>query len=70
MVSDDDLGAIRIAYRAIDKDMAGYVTYLMASYESGISLRRLIPIVKWMEKKGMARRTVNRMGKGYAFKLM
>jgi hypothetical protein len=69
-VSDDDLEAIRFACRVIDSGMIGYVTYLIVSEESGISLRRLMPIVKWMEKKGMARRTVNRMGKGYAFKLV
>jgi hypothetical protein len=54
----------------METGIGGYVTYVQASERSGVSLRRLIPIVKWMEKAGRARRTVNRMGKGYAFKLI
>lgn len=68
-VSDEDVKMIGWAYGRIEKDVTGYVTYLDTSEESGIGLRRLIPIIKWMERQGRARRTVNRMGKGFAFKL-
>ena len=69
-VAEDDLVLIRYAYGQMAKDVTGYVSYLRVSERSGISLRRLMPMVKWMEKQGMARRTVNRMGKVYAFKLI
>ena len=68
-VADNDLNAIKYAYKTIEKDLTGYVSYLRVSETSEISLKQLIPIVKWMEKHGVARRTVDRMGKGFAFKL-
>ena len=68
-VAEDDLEAIRYACGQQDKDVTGYVSYLRISEATGIGLRRLMPIVKWMEKQGMARRTGNRMGKVHAFKL-
>ena len=69
-VADDDLASIRYVYEQMDKGGTGYVSYLRVSEDSGISLRRLMPIVRWMEKQGTARRTINRMGKAYAFKLI
>jgi putative nucleotidyltransferase with HDIG domain len=69
-VSDEDVAAIRRVYDELPKDFTGYVTYLSASEKTDIGLRRLMPIVKWLEKEGKARRTVDRMGKGYAFKLV
>jgi hypothetical protein len=68
-VAEQDVEAIVFAYRGLEKGFAGYVTYVQISEKTGISLRRLIPIVKWLERSQKARRTVNRMGKGYAFKL-
>lgn len=70
MVAESDLDSIRYSYKNAPKDFTEYVDYLTIAKATNISLRRLIPIIKWMEKEGIAKRTINRMGKGYAFKLM
>jgi len=69
-VSDKDVTLIREAYEELPKDHTGYVNYQRMSEKADMRLSRLIPIIKWMEKNGMALRTVDRMGKGYAFKLL
>ena len=51
-------------------EFSGYVTYQQVAQASGVDLRMVMAIVKDMEKRGYALRTVNRMGKGYAFKLV
>ena len=58
------------AYRRTSKDVTGYVSYWQA-YESAKKLKLIdvIRVVRWLEEKGKAKRTVNRMGKGCAFKL-
>lgn len=68
-VSPEDLELIRYAYKKMVAEFP-YVTYLAIHEKTGISLKRLMSIVKWMEKNGQARRTVNRMGKVHAFKLL
>lgn len=59
---------IREAYLGLA--IAGdYVSYLQVSEKSGLDLKDLMGVIKGMEKKGLAHRTVDRMGKGYAFKM-
>jgi hypothetical protein len=69
-VPRDTVQKIKAAYEAADKDFTGYVTYLQINEDKGFDLKGLMAAIKGMEKDGLARRTVNRMGKGYAFKLV
>lgn len=69
-VPRDTAQKIRIAYEAIGKDSTGYVSYLQVYEHTGWDLKGLMAAIKGMERDGQARRTVDRMGKGYAFKLL
>lgn len=60
---------VEVAYAKAEKDAFGYVTYMAVSMAGGPRLKELMGAVRWMEKRGKASRTVDRMGKGYAFKL-
>jgi len=58
------------AYWELPKpEVIGYVTYLQVWSAMNTSMKIIMGVVKWMEKQGFARRTVDRMGKVYAFKL-
>ena len=57
-------------YRDLPKDATGYVTYLQVYEKMQSTMSVVIGVVKWMERQGMARRTVDRMGKGFAFKVI
>lgn len=58
------------AWRESAKDVTGYVSYWTAKEWLGtVRLMDVMKAVKWLESKGRAVRTVNRMGKGFAFKL-
>jgi hypothetical protein len=50
--------------------MSGYVTYFEMWNDTSWDLKGLMAAIKYMEKQGKAHRTVNRMGKGTAFKLV
>ena len=71
-VSDEVIDSILWAHGKAESDgFSGYVRYLSVYQEIGyLPLSMIMRAVKWLEKKGRVRRTVNRMGKGYAFKLV
>ena len=69
-VTEDAPRLLATGYGSAERDFGGYVTYLSAHEETGIPLAELMGVVKWMERKGTARRAVDRMGKGFAFKLV
>ena len=69
-VGMDIVAEVMDAYIATEKDAFGYVSYMQVTHKSGLRLDDIMRAVKWMEKQGEARRTVNRMGKGYAFKIV
>jgi len=69
-VPEGTVSSLRTGYMLSERDFGGYVTYLAAHETTDIPLFDLMGVVRWMERQGMARRTVDRMGKGYAFKLV
>ena len=59
------------AYKEMPRPaITGYVSYWEVFEKTGMDLRVIMGVVKDMEKRGYARRTVNRMGKGFAFKIV
>jgi hypothetical protein len=64
--------ADRIAgvYRDLPKDVTGYVTYMQVYEKMQSTMSVVMGVVKGMERSGMAVRTVDRMGKGFAFKVI
>jgi hypothetical protein len=62
---------IQNMYETVKGDsMSGYVTYFGMWDNTSWDLKGLMAAIKYLEKQGKARRTVNRMGKGTAFKLV
>jgi len=70
-VNPDTERKIRNAYLSLKGDsFTGYVTYFEVWEETSWDLKGLTAAIKNLEKQGKARRTINRMGKGVAFKLI
>ena len=69
-VGRDTMQKIRLAYTRAEKDFTGYVSYLQIQEETHWDLKGLMAAVKCLERLGIARRTVDRMGKPFAFKLV
>ena len=71
-VSRDELAedTIRDSYETVKDSVTGFASYWDVYLDNPlISLPDIMRCVRTMEKYSMARRTVNRSGKGYAFKL-
>ena len=60
---------VKDAYERAKETFGGYATYLDVHEASGLGLRQVMGVVRFMERVGDALRTVNRMGKAHAFKL-
>jgi len=69
-VGDDVIESVLNTYKELRDGFHGYVSYFDVYSEIGnIPIALIMRAVKWLERNGAALRTVNRMGKGYAFKI-
>lgn len=64
------LAAILAAYAKVKDGLTGYASYLSVCKAGSLSMVEVMGHVKALEKRGQARRTVNRNGKAHAFKLV